>query len=60
MKLGINFNLPCLLQRHFHLENENDILPLWSQCEYLNTIPQTDEEMHQGEYVRSKKWEWAV
>lgn len=55
MKLDINFNFPCLLQRLFHPENENYILALWSQCEYLNTIPQIDEDMHQGEYVQRKK-----
>lgn len=55
VKLGANFNSPCLLQKHFHLENKNYILVLWSRCEYLNTIPQIDEEMHQDEYAWRKK-----
>lgn len=58
IKLGANFKFPCVLQRHFPLENANDILAL--QCEYLTKIPQIDEYSHQGEYVRRKKGEWVV
>lgn len=58
IKLGAKFKFPCVLQRHFPLENESYILAL--QCKYLTKIPQIDEEMHQGEYVRRKKREWAV